>query len=197
MSKEILQLGYAGHIVDFFVDRRALQGYEGYVEVAAELQKRLERVARAADQGTVRTDSLPITTSHRNPFRLYGGKPEATSILMLLTENLTNATLLVQNREKNTGYGHVVSRGQYNEQHIYFIETYARAEHGNYMTWAVTNELPEDLLPAPNHTQARPFITTGEEETMKMDFYRNFGKIKTVPIDEAEVVRSWINRQAA
>jgi hypothetical protein len=140
----------------------------------------------------------------------WGDMPDTTRAFMELTYRLTGADVLVDDREKGNedvimGPGRVVLRGTHRtdtgDYQVYFIETYGFDELGEHITWDVTNSPPEDLLDkildAESPMYDRPFITTGEEIEMKLDVYNGLRQIRTIPIDEAEIVESWIRSQAA
>lgn len=124
----------------------------------------------------------------------------ASQALMLLTYKMANAESLVDTAGQGSDSNHVIMHGQVDGKHVYFIERYESDDLGDYLTWTLMNEMPWGLVPTSvlAAQKKKPFLTTTETREMTMDFYRDFDQvIPTVPIEEADVVRSWISRRAA
>ncbi len=184
-------------IVNYFFDKRKNPGFQGYDKVAYRLRRNLDKMSKAVDGEEPRRAMLPLKPlDGPRPYELVrGDEPEASKALILLAEKLTRARVLLDNRDKKTGHGQVVSIGRWGRP-IYFIENHTYDRDSEFMTWEIATDVPDDLLPVP--LEPKPFVTTSEANHMTAELYYTLHReIPNAPIDEAEVVQSWIKRRAA
>ena len=88
--------------------------------------------------------------------------------------------------------------GRLNDQHIYFLEVYNNSLKNNQLlSWEAMSQVPDGLFSTPeNYADEPDFVTTGERQRSWDELLDDINRLKTAPINEADVVRSWLRQQS-
>jgi hypothetical protein len=156
----------------------------------------------------------PLTEVEKEQFKyalknekLYKAKETAASHAFRgQVDYLLHTKVLSTDSEENQR-GRTLYSGRYYDRNtrrsipLFLLESRREDEEGEYTTLRLLSRAPKDMLASPANSDGEeqlPYYPTGETEAQVLDLYEEtISKIATAPVDEAEIVRGWIHRQAA
>ena len=212
-ANEKLILLHYGQAKDFFIDN----GQPEYAGCVQDLEQTLVKVVEAihGEYETAVVYSLPMfppgydsenfLSKNSRKAQMAGrghllyceeGVPQPTQDLLLLNDVLTHSRVLQDNRN-GEGRGKVLSVGYYDDERLYFIETHSRDNNGDFMTWAVSNQIPGEFITVSEVAEPEHYLTTGESMEMTLDFYGTLKELPTIEVDELDLIGGWVSRKAA
>jgi hypothetical protein len=197
-----------GGLTDYFEQRAIVDpDFAGFVYYASQLEDQIKRIAylnAAHEDLTLNVELSPA----EDPLKLYKNPDSdsygtvASTALIELAYRVTDARLRDSEGWDYIPHGRVWYQGRHLGRPIQFIENFDYDEQGEFKTLDISTSVPREMLehhlPLQGQDPDSHFYTTGETIEEVVDLYNNtLNVIPTAPIDEAEVVKGWIERRAA
>lgn len=205
LAKPVWAVRTPEELEDFFLDSNdpnmhlfsanALIIKNNMVDVAKELRSRVSG-EQSLDESL--TFLLPLHGGGIGPRIYKADMTEAQTSLLEGVYGLTKAEQMASVLDED-GVRRNWFRGTFEfegrEFPMNFVEVHSGDDIGDYLEWQLVTDVPEDLLDA--RTDSAALTAADESRQFEAAFYKELRDIKTVQIDEAQVVSDWVRHQAA